>query len=127
MQDTQAAIETPEDRFESADIPTLRRALLADAQVHADRARDIYRASSSPIAGNDLAAWSALALADGHNRLIAALLGMLGRPGVPDSIREEARALVGGVLDGWVDSLLEGAHNDDLTAAESESTQAVDR
>jgi hypothetical protein len=102
-----------ETRFETADIPTLRRALLADAQAHAERAADLYRAADDPMAGTALAAWSALALADSHNRLLAAVLGIAGRdPGLSAAARTQITRLVGQVLDGWPEAL-EGA-NDDL-------------
>lgn len=98
-------------RFQSASIPALRRALLADADVHDQRAEGYSGADT----GTELAAWCGLLLAASHNRMSAALLGLLGDPRVPAELRERGRSLVGQVLDGWPE-VLEGA-NDDLAAA----------
>lgn len=120
MSDT-AQPTAPEIRFETADIPTLRRALLADAEAHYERHRRFYRADEEPLVGDRsgnpyLAAWSALAVASSQAQMVAALLGIAQRdPGLTDAGRAQMTRLVGQVLDGWPE-VLEGA-NDDLHAA----------
>lgn len=95
--------------FETADITTLRRALLADAAIHETRA-GAYAAAET---GAELAAWSGLLLAGSSNRLIAGLLGIAQRDsGLTPEGRAQMTRLVGQVLDGWPEAL-EGA-NDDL-------------
>lgn len=76
---------------------------LAEAQQSHDALRD------RPLTPEQRELWRAQALA-------VAALRMLDRPGVPADVREQGRALVGRVLDGQPDSLLEGAYNDDLDA-----------
>lgn len=110
--------DTTTARFESADIPTLRRALLVDAEAHYERHRRFYRADEEPLVGDRsenpyLAAWLALAVASSQAQMIAALLGIAQRdPGLTDAGRREMARLVGQALDGWPEAL-EGT-NDDL-------------
>lgn len=107
MNDTAPSVT--EVRFETADIPTLRRALLADADVLEARAS----AYSYAAVGTEMAAWTGLLLAGSNHRLIAGLLGIALRdPGLTDAGRREMARLVGQVLDGWPE-VLDGA-NDDL-------------
>lgn len=101
-------VTTEAARFEAASITTLRHALLADADVHENRAAAYSDAST----GTEMAAWCGLLLAASHNRMAAALLGLLGDPRVPADLAERGRSLVGQVLAGWPE-VLEGA-NDDL-------------
>lgn len=116
--------DTTTARFEAADIPTLRRALLADAEAHYERHRRFYRADEEPRVGDQsgnpyLAAWSALAVASSQAQMIAALLGIAQRdPGMSDAGRTEMTRLVGQVLDGWPE-VLEGA-NDDVDVPDSQ-------
>lgn len=109
MTDRTATAETA--RFETAGITALRHALLADADVHENRAAAYSGAST----GTEMAAWCGLLLAASHNRMAAALLGLLDDPRVPADLAERGRSLVGQVLAGWPE-VLEGA-NDDLPAA----------
>ena len=108
---TDQTVTTETARFETASITTLRHALLADADVHENRAAAYSGAST----GTEMAAWCGLLLAGSHNRMAAALLGLLGDPRVPADLAERGRSLVGQVLAGWPE-VLEGA-NDDLPAA----------
>ena len=95
--------------YETADVPTLRRALLADARSHERRARELQRIESD----GELAAWPGLLAAASSARLLAALLGIAQNdPGLTDTARTRMTRLVGQVLDGWPE-VLEGA-NDDL-------------
>lgn len=108
---TDATVTTETARFETASITTLRHALLADADIHDNRAETYSGAED----GTALAAWCGLLLAASHNRMSAALLGLLSDPRVPADLAERGRYLVGQVLAGWPE-VLEGA-NDDLPDA----------
>lgn len=110
-----------EQLFACAGIPALRRALLAAADKHGQRALEFYRAQPVNPDGTGLteaakdpylAARSGLAGYAGWKRAAAALLGVLDDPCVPAEARERGRDLVGQLLDGWAE-VLEGA-NDDL-------------
>lgn len=99
-------------RFETAGIPALRRALLTDADTHETRAAETYADAKD---GTALAAWCGLLLAASHNRMSAALLGLLSDPRVPADLAERGRYLVGQVLGGWPEAL--ECANDDLPDA----------
>lgn len=104
-------------RFQSADIPALRRALLADADTHEQRAETYAEANDSTTR----MAWCGLVLAASHNRMAAALLGLLADPRVPADLAERGRCLVRQVLAGWPE-VLESA-NDDLDAEPASAAQ----
>lgn len=98
-------------RYETADIPTLRRALLSDADTHENHANIYAHAETGP----ELSAWIGLLGTASLARMAAALLGIAQNdPGMSDPSRTRMTRLVGQVLDGWPE-VLEGA-NDDLGA-----------
>jgi len=95
--------------YETADVPTLRRALLADADTHENHANTYANAETGPA----LAAWIGLLGTASLARMAAALLGIAQHdPGMSDASRARMTRLVGQVLDGWPE-VLDGA-NDDL-------------
>lgn len=122
MTDTTTDTET---RYENADIPTLRRVLMENADRYQQHATSLYPTTKLEAGDPSFLAWSTLAVSSAHCLLLAGLLGVIDRDaGTADGRRAEARALIGPFLDGWAE-VVEAANDDLYRGAESAPSDAT--